>query len=231
MSIEQFRGALTIAGDMYNPSHFEETRSEVLRDLIIAHPLGALVTLGTAGLDANHIPFEFSVGAAGDAPLGTLRGHVARANPVWKDFSRSVDVLVIFQGPSSYITPSWYETKKETGKVVPTYNYCTVHAHGPLIVHDDREWLRGMVTRLTQRFESSRAAPWSVADAPADFIDQQLAAIVGIEIPIGRLAGKWKVSQNRPAIDRPKIVAGLRERAAGNDAAMADLVARPAPPT
>ena len=209
---------------MYNPPHFEETRPEILRQLIADHPLGALVTLSSTGLDANHIPFEFSAGAAGDGPLGTLRGHVARANRAWQDFSRDTHVLVIFQGPSAYITPSWYETKKETGKVVPTYNYCTVHAHGPLIVHDDREWLRGMVTRLTQRFESTRPAPWAVTDAPADFIDKQLAAIVGIEIPVTRIVGKWKVSQNRPAADRPKIIAGLGERAAHDDAAMADLV-------
>jgi transcriptional regulator len=206
---------------MYNPSHFEETRPEVLRDLIVLHPLGALVTLGSTGLDANHLPFEL---APGDGAHGTLRGHVARANPVWKDFSPAVDVLVIFQGPSSYITPSWYETKKETGKVVPTYNYCTVHAHGPLIIHDDREWLRGMVTRLTQRFESSRLAPWAVTDAPPDFIDQQLAAIVGIEIPIARIAGKWKVSQNRPAADRERVVEGLRAQTSPASAAMADLV-------
>ena len=206
---------------MYNPSHFEETRPEVLRDLMVTHPLGALVTLGSTGLDANHIPFEFAVDGG---PHGTLRAHVARANPVWKDFSRDFDALVIFQGPSSYITPSWYETKKETGKVVPTYNYCTVHVHGPLIVRDDREWLRGMVTRLTQRFESARPEPWAVADAPVDFIDQQLAAIVGIEIPISRIAGKWKVSQNRPAADRAKVVDGLQAQGAAESNAMAGLV-------
>lgn len=206
---------------MYNPSQFEETRPEVLRDLIVTHPFGALVTLTSAGLDANHIPFEFS---ATEGPHGTLRGHVARANRVWQDFSRDVEVLVIFSGPSSYITPSWYETKKETGKVVPTYNYCTVHAHGPLRIHDDREWLRGMVTRLTQRHESARPAPWAVADAPTDFINQQLAAIVGIEIPITRIAGKWKVSQNRPAADQAGVVTGLRAQGAAESAAMADLV-------
>jgi transcriptional regulator len=206
---------------MYNPPHFEETRPGILRDLIIAHPLGALVTLGSTGLDANHIPFEF---ATDGGPHGTLRGHVARANPVWKDFSADVGVLVIFQGPSSYITPSWYETKKETGKVVPTYNYCTVHAHGPLIIHDDREWLRGMVTRLTQRFESTRPAPWAVTDAPADFIDRQLAAIVGLEIPLVRLTGKWKVSQNRPVPDRANIIRGLQAQGTPDSAAMAGLV-------
>jgi len=206
---------------MYNPPHFEETRPEVLRQLIIDHPLGALVTLTPGGLDANHIPFEL---AAGDGPFGTLRGHVARANRIWQDFSRDTDVLVIFSGPSAYITPSWYETKKETGKVVPTYNYCTVHAHGPLIIHDDREWLRAMVTRLTQRHESTRPTPWSVADAPANYINQQLAAIVGIEIPLTRLAGKWKVSQNRPAVDRAGVEQSLRDQGAAESAAMADLV-------
>ena len=206
---------------MYNPPHFEETRPEILRDLIVTHPLGALVTLTSAGLDANHIPFEF---ADDGGPCGTLRGHVARANPGWQNFSPGVDALVIFQGPSAYITPSWYETKKETGKVVPTYNYCTVHAHGPLVTHDDREWVRAMVTRLTQRFESTRPAPWAVADAPADFIDKQLAAIVGIEIPIAKLVGKWKVSQNRPAADRANVVRGLAERTDAGSAGMADLV-------
>ncbi len=206
---------------MYNPPHFEETHPEVLRELIVAHPLGALVTLSPAGLDANNIPFEFT---PADGPLGTLRGHVARANPVWKNFSPDVDALVIFQGPSCYITPSWYETKKATGKVVPTYNYCTVHAHGRLCVIDDREWLRGMVTRLTQSFEAMRPVPWVVTDAPADYIDQLLGAIVGIEIPIAKLTGKWKVNQNRPATDRSGVAHGLREYADHESAAMADLV-------
>jgi transcriptional regulator len=192
---------------VYTPSHFEESRPEVLRQLIATHPLGTLVTLTSGGLDANHIPFEF----AAEGPHGTLRGHVARANRVWQDFSRDTAVLVIFQGAQAYITPSWYvATKPESGKVVPTYNYCVVHAHGPLRVIDDREWLRGMVTRLTQRFEGARAAPWQVTDAPADFIDKQLGAIVGIEIPITRIAGKWKVSQNRPEADRAGVAAGLK---------------------
>lgn len=210
---------------MYNPAHFAETRPEVMRDLIAAHPLGALVTLGSAGLDANHLPFELDTGEA-DGPCGTLRAHVARANPVWRDFSRDHEALVIFQGPQTYITPSWYETKRETGKVVPTWNYCVVHAHGPLRVLDDAAWLHAFVTRLTRRFESSRPAPWQVGDAPPDFIAKQLAAIVGIEIPVTRLTGKWKVSQNRTAADRAGVVTGL---AAEGDPAMADLVARHSP--
>src|SRR5262250_1279673 len=122
---------------MYIPAHFEETRPEVLRRLIHDHPLAALVTLGSDGLNANHIPMELD---ADPPPFGTLRGHVARANPVWRDFSREVEALVIFHGPQAYVTPSWYPTKKETGEVVPTYNYIVVHAYGPLQIHDDVAW-------------------------------------------------------------------------------------------
>lgn len=212
---------------MYLPSHFAETRPAVLHELIAAHPLGALVTLTGTGLDANLLPFEL---APGEGPHGTLRAHVARANPVWQNHAASVEALVIFQGPAAYVTPSWYETKRETGRVVPTYNYCTVLARGPLVVRDDREWLRAMVTRLTAGFEAGRPAPWAVADAPADFLDKQLAAIVGLEIPLTSLTGKWKVSQNRNAADRAGVEAGLR--AEGTDAAaqMADLVRKFGPP-
>jgi len=207
---------------MYLPAHFAETRPEIMHALIAAHPLGALVTLGGDGLTANHVPFEL---APEPAPLGTLRAHVARANPVWKAFSCDVDALVIFQGPQAYVTPTWYEaTKPATGQVVPTWNYCVVHAHGPLRVIDDREWLRAFVTRLTQRFESTRPQPWSIADAPADYLEKQLAAIVGIEISIARLEGKWKVSQNRPAADRAGVVRGLRAENSADASAMADQV-------
>ncbi|HUR56466.1 MAG TPA: FMN-binding negative transcriptional regulator [Opitutaceae bacterium] len=210
---------------MYTPAHFEEKRPEVLHGLIGAHPLGLLITLGQGGLDANPIPFEL---APEPAPFGTLRAHVARANPVWQDFSRDVETLVVFQGPQAYITPSWYvATKPDSGKVVPTWNYCIVHARGPLRVIDDRDWLRALVGRLTARFEAGRAAPWSVADAPADFIEKQLAAIVGIEIPIAKLTGKWKVSQNRAESDRAGVVAGLRAEGTPDAAAMAAQVARP----
>jgi transcriptional regulator len=206
---------------MYSPSQFEETRIEELHALIRAHPLGTLITLGSAGLEANHIPFEVS---AEPAPFGTLRGHVARANPVWQDFSADTGALVVFQGPSAYITPSWYETKRETGKVVPTYNYAVVHAYGPLRPIEDSVWLRELVGRLTDRFESVRAQPWQVTDAPPDFIDKMLGAIVGLEIPIARLIGKWKMSQIRPAVDRPGIISGLREASADDAAGVADLV-------
>ena len=208
---------------MYLPKHFEETRVDVLHGLIHAHPLGALITLTPAGLDANHIPFEVD---PEPAPLGTLRGHVARANPVWREFSRDLEALVVFQGPSTYVSPAWYETKQETGKVVPTWNYAVVHAHGPLRVIDDPAWLRDFVTKLTDRHEAGRPDRWRVTDAPADYVDSMLRAIVGIELPLTRLVGKWKVSQNRPVTDRQGVVDGLERQGGDAAAAMADLVRR-----
>jgi len=206
---------------MYLPSHFEETRVDVLHDLMRQHPLASLVTLGTQGLNANHLPFEVD---AAPAPYGTLRGHVARANPVWRDYSRDIEALVIFHGPEVYISPSWYETKKQTGEVVPTYNYAVVHAYGRVQIVDDRLWLRDLVTRLTERFESGRPSPWQVSDAPQLFIDKQLGAIVGIEIVISKLTGKWKASQNRPAADRASVVEALGATAEADSLAMARLI-------
>jgi transcriptional regulator len=206
---------------MYMPSHFSESRIEVMHALIREHPLAALVTLGPEGLNANHIPMEVD---AEPAPFGTLRGHVARANPVWKDSARDVEALVIFQGPSCYVTPSWYATKRDTGKVVPTYNYAVVHANGPLRFVEEAAWLRDLVSRLTGRFESRRSDPWKVTDAPADFVETQLRAIVGIEIPISRLLGKWKMSQNRTAADRAGVVRGLRESADADSTSIAQSV-------
>src|ERR1700675_1438380 len=208
---------------MYLPKHFEETRVEVLHELIYAHPLGALVTLMPGGLDANHIPFEVD---PDPAPFGTLRGHVARPNPVWRDASRDVEGLVIFQGPGTYLSPSWYPTKKETAKVVPTWNYVVVHAHGPLRGIDHRDWLRPCVEKRTNRHEAGRSDPWKITAAPADFIDKQLGAIVGIEVPLERLIGKGKVSQNRPAADRDGVVEALRQEGDHAAAAIADLVRR-----
>lgn len=208
---------------MYLPSHFEETRVDVMRELVRNHALGALVTSGTGGLTANHVPFLLDTEPG---PFGTLRAHVARANPVWREFSADVEALVIFQGPQTYITPSWYATKKESGKVVPTYNYMVVHAHGVMRAIDDAVWLREFVGRLTDRMESTRAQPWAVTDAPEAFIAAQLRAIVGIEIKLTRLVGKWKVSQNRNDVDREGVVAGLREAGGVNLEKMADAVER-----
>ena len=208
---------------MYLPAHFEESRVDVLHEHIHAHPLGALVTLTPRGLDANHIPFEVD---PEPAPFGTLRGHIARANPVWREVSRDVEALVIFHGPSMYLSPAWYPTKQETAKVVPTWNYAVVHAHGTPRFIDDRAWLRDFVTKLTNRHEAERRDPWHVTDAPADYIDKQLGAIIGLEIPIARLIGKWKVSQNRPAQDRAGVVEALSHEGHPAAVAMADLVRR-----
>ena len=220
---------------MYLPSHFREDRVPVLHALIRAHPLATLVTLGRDGLTANHIPMEIEPGGA----LGVLRGHVSRANPMWQSLrlvgdvqpeagrasTADVEALAIFQGAQGYVTPAWYATKAETGKVVPTWNYVVVHAAGPLRVIDDPAWLRGLVGRLTDHHEGGRAEPWRVTDAPDDYVERQLRGIVGIEIPLTRLDGKWKMSQNRTAEDRAAVVAGLR--AAGDPAsvALAELVA------
>lgn len=197
---------------MYLPSHFEEKRAEVLRHLMCEHPMGMLVTLGPQGLNAEHVPQEFD---PNPAPFGTLRCHLARANPAWREHAKEVEALVIFQGPSTYISPSLYPSKRETGKVVPTYNYAVVHAYGPMHIVDDAVWLRGLVDRLTRRHEAGRAQPWKVADAPEDYIEAMLRAIVGIEIPITRIAGKWKMSQNRPPPDREGVAKCL---AAADDA-------------
>jgi transcriptional regulator len=206
---------------MYLPSHFEETRVEVLHRLIREHSLGALVTLGSDGLNANHVPFEID---PAPAPFGTLQCHVARGNPVWRDFSKDSETLVIFQGAQAYITPSWYPTKRETGKVVPTYNYLAVHAYGRMRVVEDRAWLRNLVGRLTDRHEAARTVPWKVTDAPDDYIETMLGAIVGIEIPVTRLLGKWKASQNRPAADRAGVVQGLGGSEGADAATMARVV-------
>ena len=206
---------------MYLPDHFAESRVDVLRQLIHEHPLAALVTLNAKELNANHIPFELD---AEPAPFGTLRGHVARANPVWREYSRDIEALVIFQGAQHYITPSWYPSKQETGKVVPTFNYIVVHAYGALRVIEDREWLRGLVGRLTNRHEAARAIPWQVTDAPGDYIEKMLGAIVGIEIPLTRLIGKWKVSQNQPAANRDGVIEGLGEMSDPDAKTMAAIV-------
>lgn len=197
---------------MYRPSHFEQRDPQVLQALMRDHPLAALVTLQDGGPTADHIPLEY------DADSRTLRGHVARANPLWRQ-ANGQRVLALFSGPQAYVSPSWYATKAITHKVVPTWNYAVVHAHGVLSAVDDAPWLHALVTRLTAHHEAPRARPWAVADAPIDYVQQMLRAIVGIEIAVTELIGKWKLSQNRDVADRAGVSAGLRaERAEDADA-------------
>ncbi|HZH50478.1 MAG TPA: FMN-binding negative transcriptional regulator [Microvirga sp.] len=206
---------------MYQPPHFREDRLDVQHGLIRAHPLGMLVTFGSTGLVANPLPFVLDASAS---HLGTLRAHLSRANSQWRDFDPSQEALVIFQGVEAYVTPSWYETKRETGKVVPTWNYAIVQARGRMRIVEDPAWLLRQIGELTVAQESSRPDPWAVDDAPAAFVAAQLKGIVGVEIEIARIEGKWKVSQNRPEADRLGVAAGLRSM--DDDAAqrMAEMV-------
>ena len=185
---------------MYALSDFDETRLPVLHDLVRQYPLGALVTNG-AGLSADHLPFEITL--EGGTPFGVLRAHVGRANPLWQ--RNGEEVLALFQGPSAYISPSLYEEKAQHGKVVPTWDYAVVHAHGTLRAVDDPQWMFALLERLSARHEGARAMPWSIHDAPRGFIDKLVGALVGIEIPIARIQGKWKMSQNRSAVDQATI--------------------------
>jgi transcriptional regulator len=206
---------------MYMPSQFEEKRTEVQHQLIEQHSFGTLVTLGADGINANHVPFELDRNAG---EFGLLRAHVARNNPVWRDFSHDVDTLAIFEGASAYVSPSWYESKQEHGKVVPTYNYMVVHAYGPMRVIDDPVWMKAFLNRLTDQHEGGRPAPWKVGDAPPDFIDALIGTLIGIEIPVTRLLGKWKVSQNRSQADRKGVAAGLRAEGGNDETIMAHAV-------
>lgn len=184
---------------MYLPAHFAETRPEVLHRLIVDHPFGSLVSTGDGGLDAEHIPFELDPGAG---ELGTLRAHVARANPVWTDERRHAEVLVVFRAADGYVSPSWYPSKQETHRHAPTWNYRVVHAHGPLLVRDDERFVRGLLARLTRTHEAGQPRPWRMGDAPPDYLEAMIQAVIGIEIPITRLVGKFKLGQNREARDR-----------------------------
>ena len=192
---------------MYVPPLFKQDDIDVLHQAIRHSGLATLVTLTPDGLIASHVPLLLD---AEPAPNGTLLGHLARPNPQARGATPGTQALAIFHGPDAYITPSWYETKRATGKVVPTWNYVAIHAYGPIEFFDDTERLRAIVTRLTDRQEKPRAEPWAVTDAPADFTDAMLKGIVGFSLPIARLEGKWKMSQNRPAEDRTGVIDGLR---------------------
>lgn len=206
---------------MYIPKHFAEPRVDVLHQLIRTRPLSTLVTLSSSGINANHIPLHLS---QEPSPFGTLRGHVARANPIWNDVTSDIEALAIFHGPDAYITPTWYPSKAETGKAVPTWNYAVAHAYGTLRVVDDPTWLRAHLGELTTHNEAAFPEPWHLDDAPSDFTEKLIGAIVGIEIVITRLAGKWKVSQNQPAENLAGVVRGLRASAVSDAIDMAALV-------
>ncbi|TGQ73103.1 MAG: FMN-binding negative transcriptional regulator [Mesorhizobium sp.] len=204
---------------MYEPPHFQETRPEVLHGLIRSHPLGMLISNGPEGPVANAIPFLLD---AAVSPNGMLRAHLAKANPQWKLIAEnpSSPVLIVFQGTDAYVTPSWYETKRETGKVVPTWNYAIVQVRGTAKVIDDQDWLARQIADLTLSQEGTRQAPWAVTDAPAPFIQSQIKGIIGLEIEISEIHGKWKVSQNRPVADRVGVARGLESEATSS----ADMV-------
>jgi transcriptional regulator len=200
---------------MYMPRHYQETRSEALHGLVDAYPFATVVTHADGELTANHLPFE-RVGEV-------LHGHVARGNEMAA--LDGAPVLVIFRGPHGYVSPNWYPTKHETGREVPTWNYAVVHVHGRLKVIEDATWLRALLERLTDRHEASEPAPWHVSDAPEDHIEKSLRAIVGIEIAIERIEGKFKLSQNHPERNRLGVIAGLRRRDGDGDAELADWMA------
>jgi transcriptional regulator len=205
---------------MYLPPHFREDRLDVQHQLIRTHPLGLLISAGPSGLLANPVPFVLVPDVS---ERGTLRCHISRANTHWRELMAVEECLVVFQGPQAYVTPSWYQTKRDTGKVVPTWNYISVHTWGRPQVIEDANWIRAQIELLTRSREDSRAEPWHVDDAPADYVSSQIKGIIGIEIPIARIEGKWKVSQNRPEADRLGVIAGYRQEG-GDGATMADLV-------
>jgi transcriptional regulator len=191
---------------MYLPKYFEENNIAVMHELIRDYPLATLITVNNNILEANHIPLLLTENADG---YGILQGHIARGNPLWKEYKNDTEVLAIFHGPQSYISPSWYASKPVTGKVVPTWNYVTVHAHGKLRFIDDAKWLRAAVTMLTEKHEAGFEQPWEVSDAPDDYIEKMVKAIIGIEIVITSLQGKWKASQNQSKEDQQSLITGL----------------------
>lgn len=201
---------------MYTPSHFSESRDEVLRALVHHYPFATVVVQTADGLVANHLPFEW----VGD----DLHGHVARGNELAR--LAGSDVLVIFKGEDGYVSPNWYPSKHETGREVPTWNYAVAHVHGRLEVVDDAAWLRTLLERLSRHHEATQARPWQIGDAPEDHIAQSLRAIVGLRISVRRVDGKFKLSQNHPERNRLGVIAGLRRRDGDGDAELAALMSR-----
>jgi transcriptional regulator len=206
---------------MYVPKAFEENRIDVMHRLIRENPLATLVVQTAGGMEANHIPLHINMDGS---EFGTLVGHIARSNPLWKIFSAEAQVLVIFQGANTYISPSWYATKKENGKVAPTWNYAVVHASGFMRAIEDPVWIRDLLNTLTDEHEAQFTQPWSVSDAPADYVEKLIDAVVGIEISISTMIGKWKVSQNQPENNRQSVIDNLKSSSNPQDQHMAALI-------
>lgn len=197
---------------MYVPEHFAVSEIDSLYGLIRAQPLGMLITNGPDGLDANHLPFELEVGER-----AVLHGHVARNNPVWQDVADGSEVLVVFRAGDAYISPNWFPSKHELHKQVPTWNYKVVHAHGRISIKDDERYVRGVVARLTRTHEASQAKPWKMTDSAPEYIDAMLKAIVGVQVEITRVVGKYKLSQNK---DKRDIESAGRELVARGETAI-----------
>ncbi|MGY6587294.1 MAG: FMN-binding negative transcriptional regulator [Wenzhouxiangella sp.] len=207
---------------MYVPSHFKEDDTGKLQQYIRDYGFGLLVVADEGGIEANHVPFHLN--SENDGSLGQLQCHLARSNPVWQRLHDSARVLAVFQGPDAYVSPSWYETKAETGRVVPTWNYLAIHAEGTARVIEDSNWLTDHLHRLTDQHESSMRNPWSVDDAPTDYTERLVKAIVGVEIKIEALTGKLKASQNQPEKNRAGVKVGLEAGAGAHNRAMAKFI-------
>ncbi|HWV24882.1 MAG TPA: FMN-binding negative transcriptional regulator [Thermomicrobiales bacterium] len=207
---------------VYLPESFDASNPDIMQAIIDRSPLAMMVTQGPDGLSADHIPLILEPNRG---PHGTLIGHVARKNDLWREGYHEGETLIVFHAIDAYISPNWYPTKGETHKAVPTWNYAVVHAYGPMVVHEDEKWLRGVCGKLTRKMEAiTSERPWKMSDAPRDYIDGMLADIVGIEIPITRIIGKTKASQNRLMIDREGAAAGLRAQGGPTSVAMAELI-------
>jgi len=205
---------------MYLQSDFAESRQAVLHEVIHKHPLATFISSHDDEIAVDHFPLILTESSVGDA---VLRGHIPRANSIWEGFAGR-EAVAVFTGPQAYVSPAWYPSKRVHGKVVPTWNYVVVHARGCPTAIDDRDWLRAHLVEITDRQEASRSDPWKVSDAPEDFLEQMMGHVVGIELPIRSLSGKWKVSQNRPVADRLGVAAGLHELGDDNSVAMEQYV-------
>jgi transcriptional regulator len=207
---------------MYRPDHFRVDALPQMHALMRERPFATLVSMGSAGLNATHLPTVVK----DEGPAGVVECHLARANPHWKELADGNEALMIFHGPEGYITPNWYPSKIEHQKVVPTWNYAVVHAYGRPEVMQDKDWLRCHVAELTEKQEMSQTRPWAITDAPESFVEMMLRGIVGFRIAITRLEGKWKMSQNRDRADRDGVIKGLERRAQGDDLVMAGISSR-----